>query len=42
MTTVQDVLEFLQTLAPQYMKMDWDNVGLLCGRPEDSGGAGPL
>ena len=33
MTTVQDVLEFLQTLAPQYMKMDWDNVGLLCGRP---------
>ena len=29
MTTVQDVLEFLQTLAPQYMKMDWDNVGLL-------------
>ena len=34
MTTVQDVLEFLQTLAPQYMKMDWDNVGLLCGRPD--------
>ena len=34
MTTVQDVLDFLQTLAPQYMKMDWDNVGLLCGRPD--------
>ncbi len=25
-------LEFLETLAPRYMKMDWDNVGLLCGR----------
>ena len=31
MTTVQDILQFIQTLAPHYMKMDWDNVGLLCG-----------
>ena len=32
MITVGDVLEFLETLAPRYMKMDWDHVGLLCGR----------
>lgn len=31
MTTVQNILDFLETLAPGYMKMDWDNVGLLCG-----------
>ena len=31
MTTVADILEFVETLAPRYMKMDWDNVGLLCG-----------
>ena len=31
MTTVHDVLTFLETLAPRSMKMDWDNVGLLCG-----------
>ena len=31
MTTVADILAFLDTLAPRYMKMDWDNVGLLCG-----------
>ena len=31
MTTVGDILAFLETLAPQSMKMDWDNVGLLCG-----------
>lgn len=31
MTTVHDILNFLETLAPGYMKMDWDNVGLLCG-----------
>lgn len=29
---VKDVLAYLETLAPRYMKMDWDNVGLLCGR----------
>ena len=31
MTTVNDVLKYLETLAPRSMKMDWDNVGLLCG-----------
>ena len=32
MTTVGDVLHFVETLAPRTMKMEWDNVGLLCGR----------
>lgn len=31
MTTVQDILQYVETLAPRSMKMDWDNVGLLCG-----------
>lgn len=31
MVTVADILEFVETLAPRSMKMDWDNVGLLCG-----------
>ena len=31
MITVSDILNFLDTLAPRSMKMDWDNVGLLCG-----------
>ena len=31
MNTVADILEFVETLAPRYMKMEWDNVGLLCG-----------
>ena len=31
MTTVADILNFVQTLAPRTMKMDWANVGLLCG-----------
>ena len=31
MTTVRDILNFIETLAPRTMKMDWDNVGLLCG-----------
>ena len=31
MNTVADILNFLETIAPRYMKMDWDNVGLLCG-----------
>lgn len=31
MTTVADLLQYLNTVAPAYMKMDWDNVGLLCG-----------
>ena len=31
MTTVAEILKFVETLAPRSMKMDWDNVGLLCG-----------
>lgn len=31
MATVKDILSFLETLAPASLKMDWDNVGLLCG-----------
>ncbi|WP_419496500.1 Nif3-like dinuclear metal center hexameric protein [Faecousia sp.] len=31
MTTVADILDVLEALAPCSMKMDWDNVGLLCG-----------
>ena len=31
MATVHDILTYLETLAPRFMKMDWDNVGLLCG-----------
>lgn len=31
MTTVNDILNFIETLAPRSLKMDWDNVGLNCG-----------
>ena len=31
MATVADVLKFMEGVAPRSMKMDWDNVGLLCG-----------
>lgn len=34
MVTVKDVLNYIDTLAPASMKMDWDNVGLLCGDPD--------
>ena len=34
MATVADILNFVEELAPRHMKMDWDNVGLLCGRKE--------
>ena len=32
MTTVRDLYNALFAFAPASMKMDWDNVGLLCGR----------
>ena len=32
MVTTKDILDFLETVAPSYMKEDWDNVGLNCGR----------
>ncbi len=31
MTTVNDILTFVETLAPRELKMEWDNVGLNCG-----------
>lgn len=31
MTTVQDILKVIETVAPPELKMDWDNVGLNCG-----------
>lgn len=31
MATVADILKYMETIAPRNMKMDWDNVGLLCG-----------
>lgn len=31
MTTVSDILNFIETFAPGYTKESWDNVGLLCG-----------
>ena len=32
MTTVADILNFIESIAPPYMAESWDNVGLLCGR----------
>ena len=32
MATVADILTFIETIAPPYMKESWDNVGLNCGR----------
>lgn len=31
MVTVKDILAFIGTVAPVYMKEEWDNVGLNCG-----------
>ena len=31
MATIADILKFIETVAPTYMKEDWDNVGLNCG-----------
>ena len=32
MATVKDIFNFVNTVAPAYMKESWDNVGLNCGR----------
>ena len=32
MITVNDILQYLEQIAPSTLKMEWDNVGLLCGR----------
>ena len=34
MTTVQNILSFIQTVAPTSMKYEWDRVGLNCGRSD--------
>ena len=34
MTTVQNIYDYIQTLAPEYMAESWDHVGLLCGRSD--------
>ena len=34
MITVKDVLSYIETLAPSSMKMEWDNIGLLCGKAD--------
>lgn len=34
MTTVQDILQFVESIAPPSLKMEGDNVGLLCGRAD--------
>lgn len=31
MITVTDIMDFMETVAPADLKMDWDNVGLNCG-----------
>lgn len=34
--TVQTILDYVNSLAPSNMKYDWDNVGLLCGRRDQT------
>ena len=34
MATVKDILNFIESIAPTYMKEDWDNVGLNCGHED--------
>lgn len=34
MTTVYDIVRFMESIAPQSKKESWDNVGLLCGRKD--------
>ena len=36
MATVKDILTFIETIAPTYMKEDWDHVGLNCGHADRS------
>ena len=31
MTTVNNILDFLESITPQYMQYEWDNTGMLCG-----------
>lgn len=34
MTTVHDILCYIESIAPNEIKMDWDNTGLLCGHSQ--------
>lgn len=34
MTTVQNIVDFIETIAPAYMKYEWDHVGLNCGHSD--------
>ena len=34
MAKAKDILRFIESIAPVELKMDWDNVGLLCGRSD--------
>ena len=35
MTTVKDIVDYMETIAPQSKKESWDNVGLHCGRENE-------
>lgn len=30
--TVREIYDYIKMIAPEYMAMDWDHIGLLCGR----------
>ena len=34
MAKAKDILQFIESIAPAELKMDWDNLGLLCGRSD--------
>ena len=34
MTSVQNIHDYIKTLAPEYMAYEWDHIGLLCGRSD--------
>ena len=34
MASVADILQFIESIAPPYMALEWDNLGLLCGRKD--------
>ena len=36
MATVADILKYIESIAPGYMKESWDNIGLLCGSKQAS------
>lgn len=36
MATVHDIAQYIDSIAPGYMAESWDNVGLLCGDPQQT------